>query len=177
MLTLLAKLFSALNSESSIRQIALAIVLGFIVGLSPLLTLHNIVILFFVMLIRIHLGSFILSVGFFSGLSYLLSPFIIMVGEWLLTSDGLVDLFTVFYQSTLFKLAHWHNTYTLGAFVLGCILAIPLYFFSKVIIEKYRLHIMAFFQKLKIVRALKASKFYRLYLSFSGQDTVIGGAL
>ncbi|MEY8215722.1 MAG: TIGR03546 family protein [Colwellia sp.] len=177
MLTLLAKLFSALNSESSIRQIALAIVLGFIVGLSPLLTLHNIVILFFVMLIRIHLGSFILSVGFFSGLSYLLSPFIIMVGEWLLTSDGLVDLFTVLYQSTLFKLAHWHNTYTLGAFVLGCILAIPLYFFSKVIIEKYRLHIMAFFQKLKIVRALKASKFYRLYLSFSGQDTVIGGAL
>jgi len=177
MLTLLAKLFSALNSESSIRQIALAIALGFIVGLSPLFTLHNIVILFFVMLIRVHLGSFILAVGFFSGLSYLLSPFIVMLGEWLLTSSSLFDLFTALYQSTLFKLAHWHNTYTLGAFVLGCVLAIPLYFFSKIIIEKYRTHIMEFFEKLRIVQALKASKFYRLYLSFSGQDSAIGGVL
>ena len=47
MLTLLAKLFQALNSDSSIRQIALAIALGFIVGLSPILSLHNIIIIFF----------------------------------------------------------------------------------------------------------------------------------
>lgn len=177
MLTLLAKLFSALNSESSIRQIALAIVLGFVVGLSPLITLHNIIILFFVMLIRVHLGSFILALGFFSGLSYLLSPLIVAVGEWLLTANSLSGLFTALYQSTLFKLAHWHNTYTLGAFVLGCILAIPLYFFSKIIIEKYRSHIMAFFEKFRIVKALKASKFYRLYLKFSQQDSAFGGAL
>ena len=157
MLTLLAKLFTALNSESSIRQIALAIALGFIVGLSPLLTLHNFMILFFVMLIRVHLGSFILSAGFFSGLSYLLSPLIVALGEWLLTSSSFSGLFTVLYQSTLFKLAHWHNTFTLGAFVLGGILAIPLYFVSKIIIEKYRKHIMAFFEKFRIVKALKAN--------------------
>ena len=177
MLTLLAKLFSALNSESSIRQIALAIALGFIVGLSPLLSLHNVIILFFVMLIRVHLGSFILSVGFFSGLSYLLSPLIVTVGESLLTSQGLSGLFSSLYQVTLFKLAHWHNTYTLGAIVLGSLLAFPLYFLSKFIIEKYRVHIMAFFEKFRIVKALKASKFYRLYLEFSGQGSSIGGAL
>ena len=177
MLTLLAKLFSALNSESSIRQIALAIVLGFIVGLSPLLTLHNVVILFLVLFIRVHLGSFILSVGFFSGLSYLLSPMIVTVGESLLTSNSLNSLFTMLYQLTLFKLAHWHNTYTLGAFVLGALLAIPLYFFSKIIITKYRQHIMAFFEKFRIVKALKASKFYRLYLQFSGQGSSLGGSL
>lgn len=177
MLTLLAKLFSALNSESSVRQIALAIVLGFIVGLSPLLTLHNVIILFLVMLVRVHLGSFILAVGFFSGLSYLLLPMIVAVGEYLLTSNSLNGLFTMLYQSTLFKLAHWHNTYTLGAFVLGSLLAIPLYFFSKIIIIKYRQHIMAFFEKFRLVKALKASRFYRLYLQFSGQGSSLGGAL
>jgi uncharacterized protein (TIGR03546 family) len=177
MLTLLAKLFHALNSDSSIRQIALAIALGFIVGLSPILTLHNIVLLFFVLIIRVHLGSFILSVGFFSGLSYLLSPIIVQVGESILSQPVLTDFFTALYQFTLFKLAHWHHTYILGAFVLGTVLCVPIYFVSKVIIEKYRVHIMKFFEKFRIVKALKASKFYGLYTSFSGESSLAKGGL
>ena len=133
MLTLLAKLFHALNSDSSIRQIALAIALGFIVGLSPLLTLHNIAIIFFVLIIRVHLGSFILAVGFFSGVSYLISPMIVALGEYLLTAPVLVDLFTQLYQFSLYKLAHWHHTYILGAFALGVTMCAPIYFISKVI--------------------------------------------
>jgi len=177
MLTLLAKLLHALNSDSSIRQIALAIALGFIVGLSPILTLHNIVIIFFVLIIRVHLGSFILAVGFFSGMSYLLSPVIVQVGESLLTQPTLTDLFTSLYQLSLFKLAHWHHTYVLGAFVLGAVLSAPIYFISKFIIDKYRVHIMTFFEKFRIVKALKASKFYSLYSSFTGESSLTKGGL
>ncbi|MBU2871829.1 TIGR03546 family protein [Colwellia sp. E2M01] len=170
MLTLLAKLLNALNGDSSIRQIALAIALGFLVGLSPLLTLHNIIIIFFVCIIRVHLGSFILSVGFFSGLSYLLSPYIVQVGEYLLTSPALSEFFTALYQFSLFKLAHWHHTYVLGAFVLGGLLCVPIYFISKLVIDKYRVHIMSFFAKFRIVQALKASKFYSLYTAVAGES-------
>jgi uncharacterized protein (TIGR03546 family) len=177
MLTLLAKLFHALNSDSSIRQIALAIALGFIVGLSPIFTLHNIVIIFFVLIIRVHLGSFILAVGFFSGLSYILSSLIVGVGESLLTQPDLTGLFTTLYQFSLFKLAHWHNTSILGAFVVGIVLSIPIYFISKLIIEKYRVHIMTFFEKFRIVKALKASKFYSLYSSLSGESSLTKGGL
>jgi uncharacterized protein (TIGR03546 family) len=177
MLTLLAKIFSALNSESSIRQISLAIALGFIMGLSPFFTLHNIVILFIVMLCRVNFSAFLVSMGFFSGLAYLLSPLIVSVGEWLLTTDSLQNFFAVLYQYSLFKLAHWHHTYTLGAVVLGVSLSIPLYFLCKVLIEKYRLHIMNFFEKFRVVKALKASKFYRLYLQYSGQGDSMGGLL
>lgn len=173
MLTLLAKLLQALNSESSIRQIALAIALGFIVGLSPLISLHNVVILFIVMFLRVHLGSFILSVGFFSGISYLLSSVIVGVGDALLNAPSLSSMFTSLYQITLFKLAHLHHTYTLGALVVGSLLAIPLYFICKILIEKYRVHIMTFFEKFRIVKALKASKFYRLYSSLSGQGDTL----
>ena len=177
MLTLLAKLFHALNSDSSIRQIALAIALGFIVGLSPLLTLHNIAIIFFVLIIRVHLGSFILAVGFFSGVSYLISPMIVALGEYLLTAPVLVDLFTQLYQFSLYKLAHWHHTYILGAFVLGVTMCAPIYVISKVIIEKYRLHIMSFFEKFRIVQALKASKLYRLYMSLTAESSLTKGSL
>jgi len=170
MLTLLAKLFHALNSDSSIRQIALAIALGFVFALAPFFSLHNWVILFFVLLIKVHLGSFILSVGFFSALSYLLSSLIVWLGESLLTAPALNSFFTTMYQFTWFKLAHWHHTYTFGALVLGLVLSVPIYFLAKVFVEKYRVHIMAFFQKFKIVQALKASKFYKIYLSISGNN-------
>ncbi|MCP4988952.1 MAG: DUF2062 domain-containing protein [Colwellia sp.] len=177
MLTLLAKLFHALNSDSSIRQIALAIALGFIVGLSPLLTLHNIAIIFFVLIIRVHLGSFILAVGFFSGVSYLILPMIVALGEYLLSAPALTDLFTQLYQFSFYKLAHWHHTYILGAFVLGASMCAPIYFISKVIIEKYRVHIMSFFEKFRIIQALKASKFYRLYMSFTAESSLSKGGL
>lgn len=169
MLTLLAKLFHALNSESSTRQIALAITLGFMAGLAPLLTLQNLILLLLVMLIRVHLGAFILSVGVFSGVGYLLSGIIVGIGESLLTSAVLNGLFTSLYQLSVFKLGHWHHTYTLGALVVGLALAAPVYFIFQGLIVKYRLHIKTAVEKFKIVRALKGSNFYRLYLQFSGQ--------
>jgi uncharacterized protein (TIGR03546 family) len=168
MLSLFVKLFRALNSESSTRQISLAIALGFIVGLSPLLTLHNVAFLFIVLFLRVNIGGFILAWGFFKGLSYLLSSLIVTVGESLLTAESLQSMFDTLYQFSLFKLAHLHHTYTLGALVIGCLFAIPIYFISNFLIEKYRLHIKAFFEKFRIVKALKASKFYRLYNQVSG---------
>jgi uncharacterized protein (TIGR03546 family) len=175
MLTLLVKLFNALNSESSSRQIALAIAIGFIVGLSPFLSLHNIFLLLVVLFIRVHLGSFILSVAFFSGLSYLLSASIVLLGEFLLTHETLKGIFTTLYQLDVFKLAHLHHTYTLGALVLGSLFALPLYFVSNLLIQKYRIHIKALFEKLRIIKALKGSKFYRIYTELTAPSIISTG--
>ncbi|QOL27043.1 TIGR03546 family protein [Thalassotalea sp. LPB0316] len=169
MLTLLAKLLQALNSESSSRQIALAVALGFYFGLAPLASLHNIVILFIALFIRVHLSSFILSATFFSGISYLFSFALVGLGESLLTAPALAGLFTSLYQFDWFKLAHLHHTYTLGAFVFGLVMLLPIYFLSMRLVEKYRESFMATLERYRVVKALKASKFYRIYTSLSGQ--------
>ncbi|MGJ8693820.1 MAG: TIGR03546 family protein [Thalassotalea sp.] len=169
MLTLLVKLFTALNSDSSPKQISVALMLGMIAGFSPLFCLHNFVIFFLVLFIRVHLGSFLLALGFFSGVGYLLSPLFVSVGEAVLTAESLQGLFTSLYQLNLFKLAHWHHTFTLGALISGLILAIPGYFIANMLVLKYRQHIKSFFEKFRVVKALKASKFYRLYSAVSGQ--------
>ena len=122
------------------------------------------------LIIRVHLGSFILVVGFFSSLSYLLSSIIVQVDESILTQPGLTDFFTTLYQLSLFKLAHWHHTYVLGAFVFGVVLCAPIYLVSKFIIEKYRVHIRIFFEKFRIFKVLKASEFYSSYISFAGSS-------
>lgn len=169
MITLLAKLLNALNSENSTRQIALGIALALVYGLSPVISLQAFVLLFVVLLIKVHLASFILAVGIFKGLSYGLSGMAITVGEYLLTSDVLSGVFNTLYQFDIFKLAHLHHTYNLGSFVLGTAIAVPLYFAAKLFIEKYRQHIKAYFEQLSIVKALKATKLYTLYLSLSSQ--------
>lgn len=172
MLSLLANLLKALNSDNSARQIALAVCLGFIVGLSPLLSLHNLLIILCVFMLRVHFGSFILAWGIFSGIGYLLQGSSIALGEYLLTLNSLQGIFENFYQFTWFKLAHLHHTYTLGALILSSLCSIPLYFIVIHLINRYRLHIQDFIEKLWIVRVLKASKFYRWYSQTLGQDSL-----
>ena len=117
-----------------------------------------------------HIGSFILSAGIFSGISYIFSSVIVMVGESLLTSKVLHGLFDSLYQFSVFQLAHLHHTYTLGAIVLSTVLAIPLYFLSNFLISKYRVSMKAAIERFRVVKALKASGFYRVCLTLSGQE-------
>ncbi|SES62140.1 TIGR03546 family protein [Thalassotalea agarivorans] len=173
MLTLLAKLLKALNSESSSRQIALAVALGFMVGLAPIFSVHGLFIILIVALIKVNLGAFILTIGLAKLASFPLSPLIVSIGESLLTSPALNGLFNSLYQINLFKLAHFHHTYMLGAVVLGWLLLVPIYFIAKFLVEKYRDKVMAYINKFKIVKAIKASKFYRIYLKFAGQGETI----
>lgn len=172
MLSLLANLLKALNSDNSARQIALAVCLGFIVGLSPLLALHNLLIVLCVFMLRVHFGSFILAWGVFSGVGYITQGSSIALGEYLLTLNSLQGCFESLYQYTWFKLAHLHHTYTLGALILSVLCAFPLYFISLTLINRYRIHIQSFIEKLWIVRVLKASRFYRWYSQTIAQDTL-----
>lgn len=169
MLTMLAKLLQALNSENSSRQIAAAVALAFVFGLSPLLSLQAFLILFIVLFIKVHLTSFILAAGLFKGLSFVLSGLTVSVGERLLTSESLSSLFQTLYQFDLFKLAHWHHTYNLGALVLGSVVALALYFITRMLIEKYRQHIKSYLDQLPLIKALKATKLYTVYLHLAPQ--------
>ena len=46
---------------------------------------------------------------------------------------------------------------------------IPMYFLSLAFVEKYRETLMATIERYPIIKALKASRFYRIYTGFSGQ--------
>ncbi|MCJ8268422.1 MAG: TIGR03546 family protein [Psychrosphaera sp.] len=170
MLTLIAKLLAALNSESSPRQIALAIALGMIVGLTPFLSMHNILILLLAFVIRVNLSAFFLCVGAFSGLAFFTSAPFASLGESILNNPAMVDFWTGLYQLSFLKLSHFHHTLTLGSLVASLVLFLPLLFISKFLIERYRHHMKAFVEKFKIVRTLKSSRLYQLYVSFSGGE-------
>lgn len=167
MLKLLAKLLKALNSEASPAQISFGFVLGLIVGLTPLWSLHNVVVVFLLLVLRINVSAFLVSWAVFSAVAYLADPLTESVGEALLTSQGLQAFWTTLYNSDFWRLTHFNNTLTLGSLVTALVLSLPLFFTAKGLIIKYREHVLAWVQRLKVVQLIKASKFWRIYETFS----------
>jgi uncharacterized protein (TIGR03546 family) len=163
----IAKLLAALNSESSPRQLAIAIALGMVVGLTPTLSIHNAVILLLVFVLRINISAFFLFSVVFGGLGLLTAAPFAAIGESMLNDPGLAELWTGMYQITLFKLAHLHHTLTLGSLVASMVLLLPMYFISQWLIVNYRVHFQAFINKFKVVQALKSSRLYQMYQSYN----------
>lgn len=159
----LAKLVKALNSDASPWQLAIGIMFGMIVGLTPFWRLHNIVILFVVLFFKVNIGTFLLALALFSTLAFVLDPTMVSMGEAILTADGLNAFWTALYNTDIGQLSQLFHTLTLGSLVVSLVLCPVVLFASKFLIVKYRVHIMAYFEKLKIVQFLKSSRLYDLY--------------
>ncbi|MER2491904.1 TIGR03546 family protein [Catenovulum sediminis] len=168
MLTQIVKLFIALNSENSPKQISYAFALGMLIGLTPLFSLHNLLVLLVAFLVRVHLGSFFVSWTLFSLLGLLFESAFAQIGEYLLTATSLHPVWQSLYQFTLFKLAHLHHTVTLGSLLIALLLFVPLTIGVQFLVVKYRVHVMAFVVKLKVVQMLKGSRFYQMYQKLQG---------
>jgi uncharacterized protein (TIGR03546 family) len=94
MLKVIAKVLKVLNSETDPGQISLAFCLSMIAGLTPLFSLHNFLIFFLVLILRVNLSAFLLGTVFFSGVAYLLDPFFHWIGLTALTTGPLEGLWT-----------------------------------------------------------------------------------
>lgn len=163
MLAMLAKLLKILNSESSPGQIALGFAFALFIGLTPFFSLHNLFIFLLVCVIRVNLGGFFFASALFALLAFLLDPVSIALGEYLLGHPDLQNLWTSLYQSDVWRAFKFNHTLLLGSVALSLILFIPIWVVFSILIKLYRTKLMAWFEKLKVVKFLKASKFYQAY--------------
>lgn len=168
MIGMLAKLLKALNSDSAPGQIALAFALALVAGLTPLFSLHNVIILLIACVIRINFGAFLLGTLFFSGVAYLVDPFSISLGESILMNPAAQNMFTELYQSDFWRATRFNNTLVMGSLVISLIAFIPVLLITRWGITAYRHKLMAWVDKLKITKVLKASKFYKVYQALAG---------
>lgn len=160
----LAKLLKALSSDASPWQLAFGIMLGMMVGLTPIWRLHNLIILFVVLFMRVNLSTFLVSLTLFSGLAYLFDPMMINIGESLLTNPDLQASWTSLYNTNLGQLSQFFHTLTLGSLVISLIFAPVLLLLSKFLIVQYRERFMVWANKLKLVQFLKGSRVFQLYM-------------
>ncbi len=165
MLRLIARFLRVLNSETNPGQISLGFCFAMVAGLTPLMSLHNLVVLLLILILRVNLSAFLLGLGVFSGVAYLLDPLFHWYGLHILTALSLEGLWTSLYNSTLWRLARFNNTIVMGSMVFSLALFVPLYFLSNALIRRYRAHVLAWIQKTRLMQIFKASKVYQLYQS------------
>lgn len=168
MLRMLASLLKVLNSETAPGQISLAFCLAMIAGFTPFWSLHNLIVLLLVLVIRVNLSAFLLGLAFFSGLAFLLDSLFHRIGLAVLTAGPLEGLWTSLYNSTLWRLERFNNSIVMGSLTASLLLCVPLYPAMNWAIRKYRDHVMQWVLRTRVMQAFTASRFYSLYQSVSG---------
>ena len=160
---LLAKLFKALNSDSSPWQLAFGFAFGMVMGLTPLLGLHSVLLLFGVLFFRVNITSFLVSWAAFSVLTIPLSVLLSDLGEGLLVNEELRTVWTALYSTYLGQLSQFYHTLTLGSLLASIVLFPFILIGSKKLVEQYRLRFMQWVNQWRVVQFIKGTNFYQLY--------------
>ena len=159
----LFKLLKAISSEAKPWQLAAGFVLGMVMGLTPLISLHNLFILAAILLLKVNIGMALLALSVCSGLAYLLDPFFDTVGYQVLTAGSLQSFWVMLYNQPVVALTNFYNTIVMGSLVLSVVLSLPVYVGVQQFVLYYRENIHERIQKWKIVQVLKSSKLYSVY--------------
>lgn len=159
-----AKLFKILRSGESPNKIAAGFTLGMILGLTPLLTLHNFILILMLIILTINLASALFAFAIFSGVAYALDPLFHNLGYFILTGiPALRDLWTALFGFPLIALSRYNNTVVMGSLIVSIALSIPVFPAAKYLVLYYRNTLDPLLQKFKIVQLMKGSKLYTLY--------------
>lgn len=167
LLKLLQSLVKALNSEGTPTQVAAGFALGAALGLTPLLSLHNLVFVAIIALFQVTVPGAILGWIVMTPIGFLLDPAFDAIGRVLLLDAGqLTPLWTTISNTPILSFANLNNTIVLGSLVGWCVLAVPVFLLARVGVGQYRRHVYPKIAKWKFFRALQASKVYNLYRLF-----------
>lgn len=163
MLTIFIKLLKALNSEQSPKQLAIAVSLAAILGLTPLLSLHNVVILLIALWFRVNLGLLIVSYPLFAFLGFLLSSFFEKVGLSILQAPSMLSTWEGFFNTLIGRWSNFYFAGVMGSLVVSMLMAIVLYPLVNWLIINYRKTWLEKINRLNVTKVLKASKLWALY--------------
>lgn len=169
LIKLLQSLFQTLHSEGSPRQVAAGIMLGAGIGLTPLLSAHNLILFAAIVLLNVSFGGGMLGMALFTPLGFLLDPLFDKVGLALLEAPGLRGLWTSWYNIPLLPYTNFNNSVTLGSFVVWGVATVPIYLLAKRGIAHYRATYGERVLNSRFMKGLKASKIYNVYSWFVPQ--------
>ncbi len=155
-----------LNSETGQNQIAAGIAAGFVLGMTPLLSLQSLLVFICIFFFRIQSGAAFLAAFFFAFIAWLLDPVFHSVGVKILELDGLQETFTAMYNMPIVPLTRFNNTIVMGSGVVAIVLSPFIYFISRMLIIRYRETILAKIKNTKMWKAMQATSLFKWYYSY-----------
>ena len=167
LLKLLQSLIATLHSEGTPGQVAAGIALGAALGLTPLMSVHNLVIVTLLIILNVSFAAGMLGWALFAPLGFLLDPLFDRIGTaLLLETPSLRPLWTSWYNTPVVPYTNFHNTVVLGSVVAWMALAVPIFFLAREGVIRYRSTVAERIRRTKFYRAVKASRLYNVYRWF-----------
>ena len=166
-LKFLPSLAKTLHSEGTPGQIAGGIALGAALGLTPLMNLHNAIVVILLCVINVSFGSGLLGMAIFAPLGFILDPIFDRVGHWILTDvTSLRPFFAWIDAQPVLAYSNLTNTVVLGSLVSWLILFVPIFMAARIGVIKYRESLGEWFMKTRLYHALGATKILDVYSWF-----------
>jgi uncharacterized protein (TIGR03546 family) len=162
----LFQLIRLLNSETGQNQIAAGIAAGFILAMSPALSLQTILILFCLFFFRIQIGMALLSAFFFAFVAWIFDPLFHGIGVWALGLPALQGVWTALYNMPLVPYTRFNNSIVMGAGITALLLSPLVFFGSRVLVVKYRVAVVERFKQTKFWKAVRATSLYKWYYTY-----------
>ena len=119
------------SRDYSIDQMAAAFVLGAALGLTPLFSLHNLLILAAPIVLRLSISTFLFGWIVAIPVGFLLDPLFHGLGSALLSSEFLTPFWTRASDAPLLPLTRFNNTVTLGSLMFWAASSVPLFFLGR----------------------------------------------
>jgi uncharacterized protein (TIGR03546 family) len=160
-------LVKALNSEGTPGQIAAGIAFGSCLGLSPLVSLHNLLIVAVILFFRVSVPGATLGWLIFTPVGFLLDPLFDSIGTTLLAdTSALRPLWVTLYNTPVVALGNPTNTIVVGSLATWLATVVPIFFLARIGVGLYRRTIYERYKDAKFFKAVRASKLYGLYRLF-----------
>lgn len=164
---LVQSIVKALHSEGTPGQVALGLAMGSIIGLTPLMNLHNAVLFGLIIILNVSFPGAMLGIALFTPLAFLFDPLFDALGRLLLVgTPALIPVWTELYNTPVVPLTNFNNTVVLGSLVTALVLFLPLFFAARWGIARYRATVGERIRRSALYRAVTASKLYNAYRLF-----------
>lgn len=160
-------LIRLLHSETGAKSIAWGVSMGFILGMTPALSLQSILVFFLLFIFRIQIGAALVTAAFFKLIAFFLDPVFHSVGAMILELEGLKPLFTTLYNIPIVPWTRFYNTIVMGSGVVSIALIPFIYMLSIRLTEKYRTTVVTYVSETKYWKYFKATSIYKWYVTYN----------
>jgi len=160
-------LVKALNSEGTPGQVSAGIAIGACLGLTPLISLHNLLIVGVILFFRVSVPGAMLGWLIFTPVGFMLDPLFDSIGTTLLAdTSALLPLWTALYNAPVIALGNPTNTIVVGSLVGWLVAVAPIFFLARLGVGWYRATIYERYRNARLFKAIRASKVYGVYRLF-----------
>ena len=167
LLKLVQSLIKTLHSEGTPGQVAAGIALGSVLGLTPLVNVHNLLIAALILVMNVSVGGAMLGWALFLPVGFLLDPVFDRIGRrLLLDTPALEPLWTAWFNTPVLPYTNFNNTIVLGSFVAWLALTLPIFFAARYGVSRYRATLGERVRRSRFYNAVTASKAYNVYTWF-----------